>query len=151
MLLSTKTFPVKVATGGSKKLGPLCCGPFTVLEKYTAAYKLHLPPHMRIHPVFHVPQLKLYRKLADETRTYLKPDPIMIAADQEDFEVKEIINHRKRCHDRTTKIEYLIIWKGCPVHEMTWEPKENVGNAQEKIAEYYRRIEGNAFLKECRL
>ena len=34
---------------------------------------------------------------------------------------------------------------------MTWEPEENVANAQEKIAEYYGRVEGNAFLKEGRL
>ena len=30
---------------------------------------------------------------------------------------------------------------------MTWEPEENVKNAQEKIAEYYRHVEGNDNLK----
>ena len=53
---------MQVAAGGTKKLGPLYCGPFIVLEKYTAAYKLKLPPHMKIHPTFHVSQLKLYKK-----------------------------------------------------------------------------------------
>ena len=75
----------------------------------------------------------------------------MIDVGQEEYEVEEIINHRKRRHDRITKIEYLILWKGCPRHEMTWEPEENIANAQEKIAEYYGRVEGNAFLKEGRL
>ena len=61
VLLSTRTLPVKVAAGGSKKLGPLYCGPFRILEKYTLAYHLELPQHMQIHLVFHVSQLKLCR------------------------------------------------------------------------------------------
>ena len=106
---------------------------------------------MQIHPVLHVSQLKLYRKPTNEARTYQKPDSIMIDADQEEYEVDEIINHRKHRRGRTTKIEYLILWKGYPGHEMTWEPEENVTNAQEKITEYYGRMEGNTFLKEGRL
>ena len=42
--------------------------------------------------------------------------------------------------------EYLILWKGYPAHEMTWEPEDNVANAPEKIAEYFGRVEGNAGL-----
>ena len=129
MLLSTRNLPIKVAAGGSQKLGVLYCGPFTILEKYIAAYKLDLPPHMKIHLVFHVSQLKLYKKLADVTRTYQKPNPIVTAVGQEEFEVEEIINHRKRHHGRRTKIEYLILWKGYPAHQMTWEPEKKVENA----------------------
>ena len=75
----------------------------------------------------------------------------MTDAGREEYEVEEIINHRKRCRGRTTEIEYLILWKGYPRHEMMWEPEKNVANTQEKIAEYYGRVEGNAFLKEGRL
>ena len=106
---------------------------------------------MQIHPIFHVSQLKLYKKPMNEAQTYQKPDPIMTDASQEEYEVEEIINHRKRRHGRTTKIEYLILCKGYLGREMTWEPEENVANAQEKIADYYGRVEGNAFLKEGRL
>ena len=52
--LSNKNLLEVVAIGGSQKLGPLYCGPFTVLEKLIVAYKLDWPPHMRVHPVFHV-------------------------------------------------------------------------------------------------
>ena len=126
VLLSTKTLPMQVAAGGSKKLGPLYCGPFTVLEKYTAAYKLKLPPHMKIHPTFHVSQLKLYKKPMNEDRTYQRPDPIWTTIGEEEYEVEEIINHRKRRRGKHTTNKYLILWKGYPAHEMTWEPEDNV-------------------------
>ena len=57
MLLSTKNLPVSVAAGGSRKLGPLYCRRFRVLEKLIVAYRLELPPHIQIHLVFHVSQL----------------------------------------------------------------------------------------------
>ena len=148
MLLSTKTLPVVVAAGGSPKLGPLYCGPFVILEKYRTAYKLDLPPHMKVHPVFHISQLKLYRRPSDASRTYEKPETVIVNEGAEEFEVDEIIHHRKRKRGRKTKIEYLIVWKGYPVHESTWEPEENVANAPEKIVEYYRCVEGNTALKE---
>ena len=70
VLLSTRNLLVQVAAGVSQKLGPLYCGPFTILEKLTSAYRLDLPPHMKVHPVFHVSQLKLYRKPEDSMRRY---------------------------------------------------------------------------------
>ena len=146
VLLSTKNLPMQVAARGSRKLGPLYYGPFTVLERYTAAYKLKLPLHMKIHPTFHVSQLKLYKKPMNEDRTYQKPDPILIAAGEEEYEVEEIINHRTRRCGRHVVREYLILWKGYPAHEMTWEPKDNVANALEKIAEYFGHVEGNSSL-----
>ena len=121
VLLSTRNLPMQVVAGDSRKLGPLYCGPFIILERRTSAYRLDLPPHMRIHPVFHVSQLKLYKKPEDTMRTYRKPDPVITATGEEEFEVEEIINHRKRRHGRKTTIEYLNFWKGYPAHEMTWE------------------------------
>ena len=90
VLLSTRNLPVQVATGDSRKLGPLYCGPFTILQKLTSAHCLDLPPHMKVHPVFHVSQLKLYRKPEDVTRRYEKPDPIITDTGAE-YDVEEII------------------------------------------------------------
>ena len=101
---------------------------------------------MKIHPTFHVSQLKLYKKPTNEDKTYQKPDPILIAASEEEYEVEEIINHRTRRRGRHVVREYLILWKGYPAHEMTWEPKDNVANTPEKIAEYFGRVKGKAGL-----
>ena len=148
MLLSTRNLPVSVAAGGSRKSGPLYCGPFRVLEKLIAAYRLELPPHIQIHLVFHVSELKLYRKPKSKERKYSKPNPSVTPEGTEEYEVEEIVRHRKRRRGRQTKIEYLVFWKGYPTHEATWEPEENVKNAPEKVEEYYRRVEGNMVLKE---
>ena len=96
VLLSTKNLPAQVVARGSRKLGPLYCGPFTMLEKLTSGYRLDLPPHMKAHPVFHVSQLKLYKKPGVNTRTYWKPDPVITAAGEEEYEVEEIVTHWKR-------------------------------------------------------
>ena len=87
----------------------------------------------------------------NEDRTYQRPDPILTIAGEEEYEVEEIINHRKQRRGKHTTNEYLILWKGYPTHEMTWEPEDNVGNAPEKTAEYFGRVEGNAVLKMGRL
>ena len=84
-------------------------------------------------------------------RTYQKPDPVITAIGEQEYEVKDVLNHPTRKCGWTTKGEYLILWKGYPAHEMTCEPEENVKNAQEKIAQYYKRIEGNASPKVGRM
>ena len=81
----------------------------------------------------------------------MKPRPIITDSGDTEFEVEEILNHQKRRRARQTKIEYLIVWTGYPTHQMTWELEENVANAAEKFAEYYRCVEANASPKQGRV
>lgn len=78
VLLSTKHLQLK---GVSGKMKPRFVGPFTIEEMVgTNAVRLSLPAAMRVHPVFNVSLVKLYRGDAQ------RPPPIEVDG-QEEFEV----------------------------------------------------------------
>lgn len=53
-----------VALRKNNKLGMRYFGPFSIIDKIGAvAYKLQLPEAARIHPIFHVSQLKMFKGL----------------------------------------------------------------------------------------
>ena len=55
-----------LSLGKYKKLSPRYCGPYEVVKCVgTQAYKLKLPPHLKIHDVFHVSLLKPYIPSSD--------------------------------------------------------------------------------------
>ena len=54
-----------------------------------------------------------------------------------EFEVDKILDHRYI--GRTKRIQYLVSWKGYPIHEATWEPIENLDGALDSIIEYNTR------------
>jgi hypothetical protein len=64
-LVLVKLQPYKqhsVALRNNQKLGMRYFGPFEIIARVgEVAYKLKLPEHARIHPVFHVSQLKPFR------------------------------------------------------------------------------------------
>ena len=70
VLLPTRNLALIKTMGGSHKLGALYIGPFKVIEKFTSSYKLELLDHMKIHPIFHVSQLKLYGVAKDSRRRH---------------------------------------------------------------------------------
>lgn len=124
----------------SKKLGEKYIGPFTILKMISpVAAKLDLPTTMKIHPVFHVSLLKKYQSRPEEE---LKQDddeipipPITIADHEEFVEVEEILDKKISRRGRGQSIRYLIKWKGYPLSDATWEPVQNLQNAQEAIQE----------------
>ena len=80
-----------------------------------------------------------------DARRHSQPREAIISTDgHEEYFVDEIVDHRMRKHRRRTTKEYLVFWEGYPTHEATWEPEDSLQNAQEKLAEYYGRIEDNA-------
>ena len=49
----------KLANGSSSKLLPRFCGPFKIVKKIgKLAYKLKVPEHTSVHPIFHVSRLR---------------------------------------------------------------------------------------------
>ncbi|KAK1218029.1 hypothetical protein PQX77_019294, partial [Marasmius sp. AFHP31] len=63
--------------------------------------------------------------------------PELLPEDTE-YEVEEILDSRKP-DDRRIPIEYYIRWADYPESEDSWEPKSNVENAKEAIAEFYKK------------
>jgi len=93
----------------------------------------------------------LYQAPKDARRRSQPPEAITSTDGHVEYFVEEIVNHRVRKSGRRIVKEYLVFWEGYPAHEATWEPEDNLQNAQEKLKENYGRIEDNAQFKEGRL
>lgn len=141
VLLNTKH--IKINMKGSSKLLPRWVGPFKVTEKINpVAYKLELPPNLKIHPVFHASLLKAYVPGRVDP-----PPPPEIVDEEFEWEVESVLAHRdvqvsrKKNRQRTPilKRQYLVKWKGYDASNNTWEPEQHCANCPEKIAEYWAR------------
>lgn len=146
--LSTKHITLKMV--GTPKFLPKYIGPFKVIETVNrVAYKLELPPCIKIHNVFHVSLLAEY---FDDGRPHPAPLPIITDHGLE-YEVEAIIDHRYKKYgghwnnQKTKKIgqkqvtEYLIHWAGYGEEDRTWEPDSNCRNCPDKVQEYWQAVE----------
>jgi hypothetical protein len=154
--LSTKNITLKMV--GSPKFLPKFIGPFPISQKVNqVAYKLELPPCLRIHNVFHVSLLAEYHENSEQ-----QPAPLPIITEQGlEYEVETILNHRYRVSGgywnkaKTKKIgrkrttEYLIQWKGYQVEDNTWEPEYNCRNCPEKVLEYWEAVKQKERLEQA--
>ena len=119
------------------KLNPHWFGPVEIIEIMSAInVKVALPPHIKMHSVFHVSELKKYIQPNDMSQEVEQAEPIQVNDNTNgghvEFEVEKVINMRKVKGKR----QYLILWKGYPDHDASWEPEEHVKNAKGKIKEY---------------
>jgi len=99
-------------------------GPFTIIDAWgQQAYKLSLPPrYKRLHPVFYVSLLEPYH-----ARDGAFPEPAPIPIDGEDEWQIESIQAKRT---RKGKTEYLVRWTGYSPAEDSWEPAENLADAE---------------------
>ncbi|CAI7759517.1 unnamed protein product [Closterium sp. NIES-54] len=128
VLLSTANLPLLNA-GTSRKLAPRFVGPFPITKVLSpVSYRLQLPPHMTIHPVFHVHLLRPYRTPSHP----FQPRPPMFSAHPDLHEVDTILSHR----DTLVGREYLIHWRNTSASEDSWEPFSNLSHAPRAIGVY---------------
>jgi hypothetical protein len=120
----------------AKKLDYKSFGPFKVTKVVGPhAYKLQLPPSMKIHPVFNTVKLRRYVPDPISRPEPERLDPLIVDGVPE-YHVEEIRNSRYY----RGKLQYFIKWKGYPEEENTWEPKDNINkSAWPLVKEFHRR------------
>ena len=119
-------------------------GPFTVLRKFgNVAYELQLPPHMRVHPVFHVSLLKAF--IPDGKA----PPPVPEMQDGElQFQVEAILAHKivsargrnAKGKKRKQLCQYLIRWTGYDSAHDSWEPDVNIRECETLYSAYWAKL-----------
>jgi len=103
----------------SLKLSPRFYGPFPILRRIgEVAYELQLPPQSKIHPVFHVSQLK------PKLGTTAVPIPILPLVDSDGVlqpEPSAVLARRSSPKNNRPFIEVLVRWEGQSAEDATWE------------------------------
>ena len=129
VLLKTTNFQWPQKLG--RKLLPKWIGPFAIVSKVgRLAYKLELPPHLKMHPVFHVSLLKLFK---EGDRSQPPPKPIVVNG-EEQWEVEEIVGER----GKGKGAEVLVKWQGFGVEDNTWEPLKHVSKTAREALQAFR-------------
>ena len=85
-----------------------------------------MPPTYRIHPVFHVSLLELYKQRADDPNLPEYPLSELIK-DEEEYPVKRILQKRTW---KDVK-EYLVRWAEYPPEYDQWVPKQDMEGLEE--------------------
>ena len=124
VLLSIANLQVR---GTATKLKRKFARPFCIAEWIgSQSYRLDLPTTWRVHNVFHVSLLKIWRE--DMYRCYPAPDPTRLEEedDQKVYEVEKFLRWRYRKIQNRKKREFLVLWKGYPIEEASWIPEDNI-------------------------
>lgn len=96
-------------------------GPFMILEKIgEVAYRLQLPVASRIHPVFHVSQLKQFIRPHQEVSASLPPDDVHLQVPV------KVLQQRIHRSDHRSVAQVLIQWSGGDASMVTWEDKDSL-------------------------
>jgi hypothetical protein len=99
------------------KWRPTYAGPYTVkkvLSKHV--YQLDFPPELRAHKNVNVAHLEEFKISSDSDfpGRILEPPPPVIVNDEEEYTVKEILDHKKRPH------RFLTKFAGYPAVPLQW-------------------------------
>ncbi|KAF8696468.1 hypothetical protein RHS03_07867, partial [Rhizoctonia solani] len=123
----------------SPKLMEQRLGPFKVTKKISdRAYRLELPPSMKIHDVFYVGLLSKVKR--DKKRAFGNQLPPVTVDGEEEYEVEGITDMEKR----GKKWFFRVKWKGYGSEENTWEPRENLKNAKKILKKFEKEMKEKA-------
>jgi len=115
----------------SCKFQHLYAGPFTLLRKTGEnAFVLDFPAHWRLHSVFNVSRLKLFK--VDRSCEHPPPPPLHSTATAAEYKVESILEHQGTT---ARNLEYLVKWVGYT--GATWELPVNLKSSSNKILGEY--------------
>jgi hypothetical protein len=100
------------------------------------AYKVELPPNLKMHNMFHVQLLKKYR---DNGKVQPPPPPIEID-DSLKYEVERVLGHREVKRGKGTRKEFLVKWLGYDHEHNTWEPEKHLTHCEDLLADYWANV-----------
>ncbi|ETW75360.1 hypothetical protein HETIRDRAFT_330784, partial [Heterobasidion irregulare TC 32-1] len=90
------------------KLAPRRYGLFRILSKVgLLVYKLQIPQHWKIHPVFHATMLTKYKKKEAHRTNFVKP-LLEVLNDKEHYKVEMILDLKQQ----ECRTKYLVNWEG---------------------------------------
>ena len=128
--LSAKNLNLKVP---SKKLAPRFVGPFPISQIISpAAVRLRLPRSLRVHPTFHVSQVKPVKDSPLVPAVKPPPPPEMVEGGPV-YKVKQLLAVRSRGRGK----QFLVDWEGYGPEERQWVPSRHIVD-QTLIEDFYR-------------
>jgi hypothetical protein len=115
---------LSIQVRSSMKLSPRFYGPYKVLQRIgLVAYRLDLPSHSKIHPVFHVSCLK--KKLGNQVlpQQHL---PDITSTGEVRIQPTAILDCWLVKRYNQAAVEVLIQWAHMSPEDATWEPYETI-------------------------
>lgn len=122
------------------KLAPRFYGPYEVIQKIgRVAYKLQLPPEAKVHPVFHVSQLK--KKVGQKDITSPSLPPVGLEG-QFLVEPVAILDRRMIKRGNVAVVQVLIQWSSSMPTDATWEEWSDIARRFPEFNLETRFVEG---------
>ena len=135
VLLSTKNLTL---ARPHRKLAERFIGPFQITDLIgNQAYKLELPPQIRVHPVFHVSLLEPYQAREGEDPSEHDAPEVMPDGTVE-YELEAIMDDRLRYRTQ----QYRCRWKSWGPEHDTWQTADDLEHSPEILQEYLQAKKG---------